>query len=186
MTLASIAPNALLVGLAAWSLWILYPHLGHDVATASIIALGASITLGFLGRIRPARWLDGLVVLTLGAGFLSPALFLANVGVVPLYLFVALVIMTYQMLSFRTTIAPLRPSFAEDEAVVRGLRTVFLSVVQRGMIVATFVFILSLVVSVVASGFVIGLTSEVTAFLLALILLVIIVVLATSVQRPSA
>lgn len=184
--MARYTPVVLLVGLVAWTVFLLLPHLHRVEALVALISVGAALALGVVGGIWPARWWDEAAVLALGAGFLTAALFLSDVGIVLLFLFVSLAILTYHLLRFRTTISPLSPAFTADESAVRGVRGVFLAVAQRSLLLSTMVFLISLVAVLVTSGLVFGLTLDITAFLLALLLLAILAVLATYSQKPSA
>lgn len=148
--------------------------------------LASAGLLGAWGSLRPTPWKDGGAVLLLGGAFLGAGLLVADLGLLPLYLFVALGLLTYQLMAFRTTLAPLPPAFASDEEVVAGLRSAFVASLLRSFLMASLVFLLTVMLFVVATGFVIGLSAEATAFLLALAVLAALFLLATRPPSPSS
>lgn len=144
-----------------------------------LMAVGASIGAGIFGSFRPTRVTDGASLLLLSAGFVSAGIFAAQLSILRLYMFASLGLLTFQLMSFRTTTAPLRRRPSLDDSTLRGLSSVYQASLVRGLLVSSLVLMISIMTFMAATGFVLGLTADVTAFLLALAVLVLLAIIST-------
>ncbi len=178
-------PLALLSALGLWAVVVVLPHLSEGLSALVLGAVGASIVLGVIGCLRSAGWTDTASLVFLGGGFVTGGVFVARLNVVQLYLFVALIILTFQLTRFRTITAPLRLQPSLDEATFRGLKSTFMSTLARGVLGGSLVFLVSIALFMTGTILVLGLAADVTAFLLALVILIVLVVIAMYPARPS-
>ncbi len=176
---AKAAPLVLHVGLAAWASLLALSSPVGDAIFALLVVVGASLGLGLSGAHRPAAWKDALSTLLMGVAFVAAGVYVANVGIVPLYFFVAVLLLTYHLAGFRTNVASLQPTFAEDPRSSQGLSSAFVATAIRGVLVAALVLMISLMAFVAATALVVGFADELTAFLLALGVLMALLALAT-------
>jgi hypothetical protein len=172
-------PLTLLLGLGVWTASATYALAPRSSLLPPLAAVGASVTLGILGTLRPEQWLDRASLLLMSTGFLWMGIFVLDLGIWDLYLFMALTILTAHLMRFRTTALPLRGRKDLDESILRGLQSVYLAALLRGTLVALLVFLVSIMVFVAAGGTVLPLTTELTAFLWALAVLLILLTIST-------
>ncbi len=161
------APTALLIGLVAWSVATFLPFLPAQPSFLALAAVGLSASLGLEGTRRPNQWTDRAALGLVGSAFLGIGISVARMELQELYLFIALALLTAQMMRFRTTILPLTRLGSSEKFVGQSLRSVYMSFLSRAIVVAALVYLLSVVSFATASLARLDLTTEVTAFLLA-------------------
>lgn len=164
-------PTALLIGLVAWSVAISLPFLPGLPSILALAAVAVSASLALRGTRRPSQWTDRAALTLAGSAFLGIGTSVGGMGLETLYLFIAIALLTAQMMRFRTTALPLGRLGFSEEVVGRSLRSVYMSFLSRAIVVAALVYLLSVVSFALASLALFDLTTEVTAFLLALVVL---------------
>lgn len=179
LTVARATPLVLLVTLATWASLLALSGPVGEAPLALLLVVGASLGLGVSGVHRPAVWKDGSSTLLMGVAFVVGGIYVADVGIVPLYFALALLLLHYHLASFRTNVASLQPTYAEDPRSSLGLSSAFVATALRGVLVAGLVLLISLMTFVAATALVVGFEDDLSAFLLALGVLLALLALAT-------
>lgn len=144
---------------------------GLQAGVSPLLALSVAIIVGLHGNFEPARWKDGATMGALGVAFLGAFLLPGGLELVQAFLFVSVAILTFQLMSFRTTVSSVRRLRSPEGGGLKDLGAVFLALVARGIFTTAFVFIISSMVLAVASGFVLQFRVDFVVFLLALAVL---------------
>lgn len=157
--------------------------IGRLSQTALAVAfLVLSMVLASYSFFKQDEWTDRASLFLLSVGYLGSGIFVVGLGIIELYLFVSLLILSAHLMRLRAVAGSLRHAAALDETMVDRLKTVFLAYVLRGAVVSMLTFMVSLIVFLVASSSPLLLRSDVLAFLLALSVLLALLLISL-VQR---
>lgn len=163
--------------MAAWALTTLAFVSAETLLTVAILLVGA-VSLGSLGAIRGAQapYADMSAVFLVAATFFGVGVLLARLGLEELFAFAGVSIFTIQVTRFR---AMVRPFLATADRTNReGLRSLYITFLQRMGFLVILVVLLSLILYAAATATRFAFTSEFTAFLLGVGILLALLVMA--------
>lgn len=168
-------PLGLLIAMTGWALTTFVFASAQTVALAIVLLFGA-LALGLLGALRGAPYADVGAIFLVAATFFGAGIFLASLGLEELYAFAGVSIFTIQVTRFRAMVRPFLATATRADR--EGLRSLYITFLQRLGFLVILVVILSLVLYAAATAARFEFTSEFTAVLLGMGILLALLLMA--------
>ncbi len=168
-------PLGLLVAMAGWALTT-FVFASAETFVVAIVLLVGALGLGTLGSVRGAPYADMGAIFLVAATFFGVGILLASLGLEELYAFAGVSIFTIQVTRFRAMVRPFLASATRADR--EGLRSLYITFLQRLGFLVILVVLLSLILYAAATAARFEFTSEFTAVLLGVGILLALLVMA--------
>ncbi|MDX1534562.1 MAG: hypothetical protein R3291_02970 [Thermoplasmata archaeon] len=165
----------LLVALAGWAITTLV-FAPASVGIGALVLLVGALGLGVLSAVREGAYAGMAAIFLVAATFFTVGIFLASLGLEELYAFAGVSIFTIQVTRFRAMVRPFLASASRVDR--RGLRSVYITFLQRLGFLVILVVLLSLILYTAGTAASFEIPSELAVFLLGIAILIAFLVMA--------
>ncbi len=161
--------------MAGWALTT-FVFASAETFVVAIVLLVGALGLGAVGSVRGTPYADMGAIFLVAATFFGVGILLASLGLEELYAFAGVSIFTIQVTRFRAMVRPFLASATRADR--EGLRSLYITFLQRLGFLVILVVLLSLILYAAATAARFEFTSEFTAVLLGVGILLALLVMA--------